>query len=153
MRNKHLLEQFMKENGLEFDVPFNATFKSYTGREVSQEIYIHKADDRYIGFTVNYADNGELVEDDRFEMLDLLFSDRVKIVKKPWKPKKDNVYWSIWFVKDGKVDITSTYWKQTSIDFTRYIAGNCFKTEEEAKKHKDDVLKILKGEPLVKWEG
>ena len=78
----------------------------------------------------------------------------VKIIKKPWKPKIGDNYWYVWFnagdVEEG--DVYRDAWEEHSEDFTRYILGNCFKTREETKEHKDDILKMLRGEPLVKWE-
>lgn len=152
MRNIHLLEQFMKENGLEFDKPFRVKIKTPKGELNFDEIYIHKDDNRYIGFTLNYADNNELVEDNRLDILDLLFSDNVKIVKTPWKPKYGERYWYVWFDETHDGWVRSSSWDKHSADFTKYIIGNCFKTEEEAEEHVYDVLQILKGEPLIKYD-
>lgn len=150
MRNAHLFEQFMKENELEFDVPFKIIFKPTIGETDFDTVYIHKDDNRFIGFTLNYADTDEEVEGDRFDILDILFSDRMKIIKKPWKPSKYERYWYV----TGAIDwnINQEPWVGNEADLSRYLIGNCFKTAKEAEQHKDGVLKTLKGEPLIKWE-
>lgn len=83
MRNTHLFEQFMQENRIEYDVPFKIVFKPTIGETDFDTVYIHKDDNRFIGFTLNYADTDEEVEGDRFDILDVLFSDRMEIIKKP----------------------------------------------------------------------
>lgn len=149
MRNRHLIEQFMRENDIEYDVPFKIVIKPPIGETDFDTVYIHKDDNMYIGFTLNYADTDEVVEGDRFDIIDLLFADNVKIVKKPWKPKKNEKYYFINVHNNIDYD-----WFDNAFvcDRYRYITGNFFKTYNEAEKHKDKMLKILKGEPLVKWE-
>lgn len=152
MRNIHLLEMFMQENGIEYDVPFKIVFKPTIGETDFDTVYIHKDDNRFIGFTLNYADSDEEVEGDRFNILDVLFSDRMKIIKLPWKPKEGEKYWYVRFDENHNSGVIASYWDNHSFDFTKYIIGNCFKTEQEAEKHKDDVFKMLHGEPFIKWE-
>lgn len=51
MKNKHLFEQFMKENGLEFNVPFTAEYeKIRTPTTVLKQRKLHElpARDSYI---------------------------------------------------------------------------------------------------------
>ena len=149
MRNAHLFEQFMKENELEFDVPFKIIFKPTIGETDFDTVYIHKDDNRFIGFTLNYADTDEEVEGDRFDILDVLFSDRMKIIKKPWHPKGGEDYWYVSVngnITQANFDCFST------ICFANYVIGNVFRTREEALDHMNDVLKVLHGEPLIKWE-
>lgn len=152
MRNIHLLEQFMQENGIEYDEPFKIVFKPTIGETDFDIVYIHKDDNKFIGFTLNYVDSDEEVEGDRFDILEILFSDRMKIIKEPWKPEDGGKYWYVWFDKIRNYKVSSSNWEEHSADFNRYIIGNCFKTEEEAEKHKDDIVRVLRGEPLVRWE-
>lgn len=149
MRNRYLIEQFMKENDIEYDVPFKIVIKPTIGETDFDTVYIHKDDNMYIGFTLNYADSDEVVEGDRFDILDLLFADNVKIVKMPWKPKYEEQYYFINACGDVMPDV---FYNDIMIDNYRYLLGNCFKTERQAEKHKNDVLKVLNGEPFVKWE-
>lgn len=149
MRNVHLFEQFMKENEIEYDEPFKIVFKPTIGETDFDTVYIHKDDNRFIGFTLNYADTDEEVEGDRFDILDVLFSDRMKIIKKPWRPKGGEDYWYVSSngnITQAKFDFFST------ICFANYVIGNVFRTREEALDHMNDVLKVLHGEPLIKWE-
>lgn len=151
MRNIHLLEQFMKENGIEYNVPFTVEIKEGIRVETKDlEICLLDDKDRYCELIEAHTDKP--LANEEYVWFMLLFSDSIKIVKKPWKPKYNGKYWYVGLdeVHDGVVDYN--YWEQRAVDFTRYIIGNCFKTEEEAEKRKDDVLKILNGEPLVKWE-
>ena len=153
MRNTHLFEQFMQENRIEYDVPFKIVFKPTIGETDFDTVYIHKDDNRLIGFTLNYADTDEEVEGDRFDILDVLFSDRMEIVKKPWKPEDGEKYWYVWFDKIRNYNVSSSNWEKHSADFNRYIIGNCFKTEEEAHEHIYDIIQVLQhGAPFVKWE-
>ena len=153
MRNIHLLEQFMQENGIEYDKPFTMEIKDGNKLETKYLIL------RSIGFggtdiDVIDANTNKRILDVEPIIFMLLFSDNVKIIKKPWKPKLGDGYWYVWFnvneAKEGNV--YHDVWGAHSDDFTRYIIGNCFKTEKEAIKHKDDIVRVLRGEPLVKWE-
>ena len=78
----------------------------------------------------------------------IMFCDCLKIIKKPWKPKYDDIYW--YASIDGR--IYSCTWTEHNNDVHRYILGNCFKAKEEAQKHKTDIFKMLNCEPLFKWE-
>lgn len=149
MRNIHLLEQFMQENGIEFDKPFTVEFKDGNKTE-TQDLQLCLLDDKdmYCELVEAYTDD-PLVDEERTLFM-LLFSDNVKIIKKPWKPKEGERYWYVTGFIDW--DIKQEPWVGNGIDLSRYLIGNCFKTEEEAEKHKDDVLKVLHGEPLIKWE-
>lgn len=149
MRNIHLLEQFMQENGIEYDVPFTVERTGYLGERELMNVKISKSDD-YTGFELSYADSTKQMGNSSAVMQELMFSDNVKIIKKPWKPKEGERYWYVTGFIDW--DIKQEPWVGNGIDLSRYLIGNCFKTEEEAEKHKDDVLKVLHGEPLVKWE-
>lgn len=149
MRNRWLIEKFMKENDIEYDVPFKIVIKPTIGETDFDTVYIHKDDNMYIGFTLNYADSDKVVEDGRFDILDVLFADNVKIVKMPWKPKYEDQYYFINACGDVMPDV---FHNDNVIDNYRYLLGNCFRTEKQAKKHKNDVLKVLNGEPFVKWD-
>lgn len=148
MRNKHLLEKFMEENDIEYDVPFTVERTGYLGERELMNVKISKSDD-YTGFELSYADNTKRMGNSIVFMQEIMFSDRMRIVKEPWKPKEGMNYYCIdcyGNINEGCFD------SNNSIDVSRYITGNCFRTGTEAKKHRDDVLKILNGEPLVKWE-
>lgn len=148
MRNIHLLEQFMRENGLEYDVPFVVETTGYLGEKELRELEITKSDEPE-GFELNYANRTKQMGNSLAAMQELMFSDRFKIIKKPWKPKYKEQYYFINACGDVMPDV---FYNDVVIDNYRYLLGNCFKTEIQAEKHKNDVLKVLNGEPFVKWE-
>lgn len=151
MRNIHLLEQFMQENGIEYDKPFTVEFKDGNKTETRDlQLCLLDDEDMYCELVEAYTDD-PLVDEERTLFM-LLFSDNVKIIKKPWKPKEGEPYWYVQFDANNNSIVGTSCWDQHSFDFTKYIIGNCFKTKEEAEEHIDDVFKILKGEPFVKWE-
>lgn len=61
----------------------------------------------------------------------------------PFKPKIGDKYW--WVEVDGKVcsDISE---RGCTFDCMAMAIGNCFRTKESAEAHKEEILKILKGE-------
>lgn len=59
-----------------------------------------------------------------------------KVIK---KPKKGDGYYSIRI--GGSVDVLT--WFEDTYDYMAIALGNCFRTEEEAKEHKDEVLEKL----------
>lgn len=148
MKNKHLFEQFMKENGLDYDVPFKAKDEKISCGKDIYELEIHKVE-CCTGEEIEIID----VDDDCvvpvWIPLALLFDSSFKIIKKPWKPKTNERFWYVRM--DGEFD-AGTFENLSVIHLAMYVSGNCFKTRADAEKHRDDVLKILNGEPLVKWE-
>lgn len=138
----------MKENDIEYDVPFTVERTGYLGERELMNVKISKSDD-YTGFELSYADSTKRMGNSSTVMQELMFSDKMRIIQKPWKPKRLETFWYVCI--DGKVE-AGTFSNLSVIHLAMYISGNCFKTRADAEKHKDDVLKILKGEPLVKWE-
>lgn len=62
------------------------------------------------------------------------------IKKLPFKPKKGEKYFC--FGADGKV--LSENWESDGIDAARYLMGNCFRTREEAKAHRPEIMAKFK---------
>lgn len=156
MRNTHLLEQFMEENGIKYDEPFTVEFED-RGEVKTLEFKLIKnvlwsRSDILLAVVKYHQTPDKLLISKKWTFGKLLFSDNVKIVKKPWKPEDGERYWYVRFDGNNNSIIDSSCWDQHSFDFTKYIIGNCFKTKKEAEEHQDDIFKILKGEPLVKWE-
>ncbi len=148
MKNKHLFEQFMKENGLEFNVPFTAEYEKISCDKDIYELEIRK---------VQYGTGEEIeivyVDDDSVAPAwlppALVFDCSFKIVKMPWKPKREELYYYI--NAYGRV-MHDVFNNDNISDSYRYLVGNCFRTGKQAEEHKDEMLKILNGEPLIKWE-
>ena len=75
MRNIHLLEQFMQENGIEYDVPFTVERTGYLGERELMNVKISKSDD-YTGFELSYADSTKQMGNSSAVMQELMFSDK-----------------------------------------------------------------------------
>lgn len=52
----------------------------------------------------------------------------LEIVKKPWKPKNDEVFYTVNLKKQV---VSDTFYDYYNLDVMRYVLGNCFQTEEE----------------------
>lgn len=64
------------------------------------------------------------------------------IIKKPWKPKLDEWYWTF-SVKYGSCHYR---WESSSIDLENWKLGNYFKTQEEAELKGKELIEKLKEE-------
>ena len=100
----------------------------------------HKWEDWEIIYTYNKATNS--YEYDSPDDLDLIqfLNDEFEIIKEPkvWKPKRDEEYW----VVTGCGYIEKRYWNDDEYDIGSYELGDCFRTEEEAQKRREQ--KIIK---------
>lgn len=149
MRNMYWIENIMEEIGIDYDVPFTMEIKDGNKLETKNLIL------RSIGYggtdiDVIDANTNKRILDVEHIIFMLLFSDNVKIIKKPWKPKDGEKYWYVWFNESCDCCVGASHWERNSTDFTRYVVKNCFKTQKEAVEHANEVLKTLSGEPLVK---
>lgn len=66
-----------------------------------------------------------------------------KAVPKPWKPKNGDAYWYYRILRE---EASWTTWSFDSIDFCRWNAGNCFKTEKEAMEKGREIMKAIRKE-------
>lgn len=62
---------------------------------------------------------------------------------KPLKPVGGETYW---IVTAGGMVLDKTFVPDNTFDCSNRAIGNCFKTKESAEMHKEEILKILKGE-------
>ena len=78
--------------------------------------------------------------------------------KLPFEPKYGEIYYSVMkFIavpglKDRETDamkVITNKWCNSTDDFMRKYCGNCFRTSEEAEKHKYEIYEKLTGR---KWE-
>lgn len=151
MRNKWLIDEFLKRNNLKYDDKFIVKNKNTGDKRIfkitSKDTKVKLS---YVGDYDSWYNVDEKNEFKKF--LDcifcILFNDEYEIYKPPYYPKKGEIYYFI--DEDGvafsdKWDGPFYYYDKLS-----YLIGNCFKTEEEALKNKDKVLEILQREtPLV----
>ena len=86
------------------------------------------------------------------DALSLLLTGKYSIVRKPWKPKKGETYYTISAISDNEIIIYYYEWRDTSACYEHYALSNCFRTEEEAKQHASKYIEWLKNkEPDTSW--
>ena len=75
-----------------------------------------------------------------------------EIVKKPWKPKNEEFYYTIYVNLRNEATTLCCRWQDSNDCYEHYVLGNCFRSEEEAEKHKDKYTKWLRNkEPDASW--
>lgn len=99
---------------------------------------------------VNKFCNGELLtkfskewRDDSKWAVFVKYFDVYEFKVKPFKPVGGETYWIV--TADGRV-LDKTFVPYNTFDCSNRAIGNCFKTKEAAEMHKEEILKILKGE-------
>lgn len=112
----------------------------------------------YPGSTYKFNSNGIMLrlKNNRWEtcssnsLLDFI-TGKITMIKKPWKPKLHEVYYSISFQIDlaSKIDKTNFQihwceWLNDETDIAVYAMGNCFETEKEARNNAIKIIKIYK---------
>mgnify|MGYP001809833259 CR=1 FL=1 len=68
--------------------------------------------------------------------MSLTFGDlcRMKIVRKPWKPRIGEDYW-YWDTYNGDVEPSCCSFDAEEMDLSRIAFGNCFETAEDCEAH------------------
>lgn len=99
---------------------------------------------------VNKFCNGELLtkfskewRDDSKWAVFVKYFDVYEFKVKPFKPIGGETYWIV--TAGGRV-LDKTFVPDNTFDCSNRAIGNCFKTKESAEMHKEEILKILKGE-------
>lgn len=99
---------------------------------------------------VNKFCNGELLtkfskewRDDLKWAVFVKYFDVYEFKVKPFKPVGGETYWIV--TAGGRV-LDKTFVPDNTFDCSNRAIGNCFKTKESAEMHKEEILKILKGE-------
>ena len=119
------------------------------GVEINEEFYIKDAtgkdDDlhRFTSETFEYYDQsmGEWCETLRF--VDLVCG-LAEIVKKPFEPKDGDLYWGVgWVGLNENVFFGTCVWHDTQENYADKYCGNCFRTQEDAEKHKYEIYEKL----------
>lgn len=94
--------------------------------------------------------NGELLtkfskewRDDSKWAVFIKYFDVYEFKVKPFKPVGGETYWIV--TAGGRV-LDKTFVPDNTFDCSNRAIGNCFKTKESALAHKEEILKILKGE-------
>lgn len=99
---------------------------------------------------VNKFCNGELLtkfseewRDDSKWAVFVKYFDVYEFKVKPFKPVGGETYWIV--TAGGRV-LDKTFVPDNTFDCSNRAIGNCFKTKESAEMHKEEMLKIMKGE-------
>ena len=82
-------------------------------------------------------------EFDRSTILISIINGSYSVVKLPWKPKKDEMYW---FYGISLEQASWATWRLNSGDFCRWKTGNCFRTEEEAQSKGKEIMEQIRKE-------
>lgn len=75
-----------------------------------------------------------------------LLSGDIEIIKLPFEPKKGEKYFVVSIVD---MAVRAFAWDGTTSDYCYKACGNCFRTKEDAEKHKYEIYEKLTGK---KWE-
>ena len=83
------------------------------------------------------------------EEVGLLVLGKHEVVKLPFKPKEGEIYWSVaWSETEHLIVVCTLHWISNDRCYADKYAGNCFRTEAEAEKHKYEIYEKLTGK---KW--
>lgn len=146
MKNEDLLNEFMEENGLRYNVPFwievgnwKAKVKIIKEHDTSRGVNMPK-------IKCYYNKEWENIDSDKW-LIDIVFNENYKIRPPKQRLKDGEEYWYI--TPNGNI-YSVLYDSQDTSDIAFFLMGNCFKTKQEAEQHKEKILKLLnKNEPLV----
>lgn len=93
-------------------------------------------------------DNAHIYDIMNKDVLLKLLTGKISLVKKAWKPNKDEVYHYI--LLDGTQ--AKAKWSGDTMDIHLYLSGNCFKTAKEANDNVDNYKKYMEEKnPETLW--
>ena len=129
-------------------------FAEMLGLELEQEFVLKDADENIkCALTYKFTEDGLLCKPPTLvnwsksssgTILRLLNGD-YKVVSKPWKPKKGDIY-SYYINSTYFEGINSCMWADECLDLLHWKVGNCFKTEEEAKTKGKEIMEQIQKE-------
>ena len=129
-------KQFAEMLGLELEQEFSLVKPN--GEKVNEDK--HKVTED--GILYQREKNGLWLSEPLITLYSLL-NGSYKVVHKPWKPKNGDAYWYYRILRE---EASWTTWSFDSIDFCRWNAGNCFKTEKEAMEKGREIMKAIRKE-------
>ena len=126
-------------------------FAEMLGLEFEQEFVLTDVDgNKKDKYTYKITEDGLLYKSPTFNWaisslgtIGKLLDGDVKAVPKPWKPEKEEKYWIYLY---GLKQIIYRTWSEGTYDLLLWNAGNCFKTEEEAKTKGKEIMDHIKNE-------
>ena len=128
-------------------------FAEMLGLELEQEFVLTDVDgNRKDKYTYKITEDGLLYKSPTFNWaisslgtIGKLLDGDVKAVPKKWKPKKGDIY--SYYLNSTYFDgINSCTWTDECLDLLLWKAGNCFKTEEEAKAKGKEIMEQIRKE-------
>ena len=78
----------------------------------------------------------------KYILLSELLSGEKEIVRRPWRPKKGERYWSVVVWSTGTHDTNFSYFRGTSTDIDCILMGNCFPTKKAAVAAAPDIVRL-----------
>lgn len=127
-------------------------FAEMLGIELEQEFVLTDVDgNRKDKCTYKITENGifyksKISEDwikDKPIVVEELLNGCIKVVAKPWKPKKGEEYW---YYSDVWKEARGIIWEDSIRDLSFWKAGNCFRTDEEAATKGKEIVEQIRKE-------
>ena len=112
------------------------------GLELREEFYLDSSD-----YIYRFDENGLYYKEDcsvywkKSFNFDELVKGLRKVIKKPGKPHKGELYYT-W---DG-LRVCSNVWYDTAYDYALWKIGNCFESKEDAKTRGKEIIEKIKKE-------
>ena len=104
---------------------------------------------RFTDCSLVYYDQAMCEWQESMRILELI-EGRAEVVKKPFEPKEGETYWNVaWSETEHVIVVCILQWISNDRCYADKYAGNCFRTEAEAEKHKYEIYEKLTGK---KWE-
>ena len=133
----NLIPMIAKELGVEIEEEFR----------IKDESGIDEDSHRFTDCGLVYYDQAMCEWKESARIIDLI-DGRAEVVKKPFEPKNDEMYWYVWW-DNQNIETTYTFWKGLVSNYADKYCGNCFRAEAEAEAHKCEIYEKLTGR---KWE-
>lgn len=125
-------------------------FAEILSLELEQEFVLTDADGKRKDiFTYKITEDGIFYKSKisngwfKTELVDTLLSGSIKAVAKQWKPKKGE---HCWIYSTYSEQAISYMWHGGNYDLLLWKAGNCFRTEEEAKIKGKEIMDQIQKE-------
>ena len=126
-------------------------FAEMLGLELEQDFVLTDVDgNRKDKYTYKITEDGLLYKSPTFNWsisslgtIGNLLNGDYKALPKTWKPEKGDRFWSYLY---GLERANSTKWDCGTYDLLLWKAGNCFKTEEEAKTKGKEIMEQIQKE-------
>lgn len=113
--------------------------EEFEARLVSEEYFNNKF---YEGELLTKNSKGEWHDNSMWAVF-IKYFDVYEFKVKPFKPVGGETYW---IVTAGGMVLDKTFVNDNIFHCLNRAIGNCFRTKESALAHKEEILKILKGE-------